>query len=305
MSEEVVPNRGIAAEREHVCSCAEPIVGGGSFDVDIAVQIEVFNEVVWVPIDTAARSVWVDKTWFVNHGGVMDADGGTAAGADGSSLDVAGKGEIEFRLWGSTFTEPVRVMSTLPDTVLIGRDFWRKHALVMNLESNLGSVVVDGRRISGPVAQEVHEVVEEDVRKVIEDHEVDDYLLNKIDYSEFSKDPARRNGLRDLLREKREIFKGMGCIAGVKHRIQLKEEAVPVCCPVRRRSPKEEEVEREAMRKLLDLGVLEPSVSPWAANNVFVPKKDGSIRVTSDFRALNNATITDSYPMEDVRETLD
>ncbi len=52
-------------------------------------------------------------------------------------------------------------------------------------------------------------------------------------------------------------------------------------------------------------GVLKPSVSPWAANNVFVPKKDGSVRVTSDFRAPKNATVNDSYPLESVRDTLD
>ena len=34
-------------------------------------------------------------------------------------------------------------------------------------------------------------------------------------------------------------------------------------------------------------------------------KKDGSIRVTADFRALNNATVMDSYPMEDMRQVLD
>ena len=52
------------------------------------------------------------------------------------------------------------------------------------------------------------------------------------------------------------------------------------------------------------LGVLEPSTSPWASNNVFV-KKDGSISVTADFRALNNETVTESYPMEDMRQVLD
>ena len=106
----------------------------------------------------------------------------------------------------------------------------------------------------------------------------------------------------------------MGKIAGVQHKIALRPNAMPVCEPVRRRSPKEEEVERTtvaklvertAMAKLLKMGVLQSAVSPWAANNVFVRKKDGGIIVTSDFRRLNDLTITDSYPMENVRNTLD
>ncbi len=122
--------------------------------MDIAVQIGVFNEVYWVPIHTAARSIWVDMTWYVNHGRVVDKDYRSAIAADGSSLEIAGRGALEFRLWGTTFTEPVRVMATLPDTVLIGRDFWGRQAQVMNLETDFGSILVEGRRISGPVAQD-------------------------------------------------------------------------------------------------------------------------------------------------------
>jgi hypothetical protein len=50
---------------------------------------------------------------------------------------------------------------------------------------------------------------------------------------------------------------------------------------------------------------MEPSVSPWAAANVFVPKRKGGLRTTTDFRQLNAMTFSDTYPMEDVRTTLD
>lgn len=46
------------------------------------------------------------------------------------------------------------------------------------------------------------------------------------------------------------------------------------------------------------------SRSPWAANNVFVPKKYSGMRVPSDYRSLNNVIVTDAYPMEDVNDTL-
>ena len=111
--------------------------------------------------------------------------------------------------------------------------------------------------------------------------------------------------LRDLLWDRRAIVKGLGCIKGVKHEIQVKEKVKPICEKLRRRSPKEQDIEKVAIEKLLAMGVLEPSVSPWASSNVFVRKKDGSVRVTADFRALNNGTVTDSYPMEDMRQVLD
>jgi len=39
--------------------------------------------------------------------------------------------------------------------------------------------------------------------------------------------------------------------------------------------------------------------------NVFVPKKAGVNRVTTDFRPLNEMTVGDAHPMQDVREVVD
>lgn len=61
---------------------------------------------------------------------------------------------------------------------------------------------------------------------------------------------------------------------------------------------------REAVRRLLELGAWEHATSPWAACNVIVKKKNCSAGVTSHFRVLNSGTVVDSYPMQDVRATL-
>ncbi len=117
------------------------------------------------------------------------------------------------------------------------------------------------------------------------------------DYLEFSNCLRMQRKPKDLLWAKREIVKGMGCISGIKHHIVLKEGVKQVCCPIRRRAPKEEEVERTGIGRLMHMCILEPAISAWGACNVFVPKKNCQVRVTSDFRALNNATVTDSNPI--------
>ncbi len=90
------------------------MTGEGSVDMDVAVHVEEFGKELWAPIDTAARSVWVDRGWFVDNAGVVEADDGTATAADGTELPVAGRGTMRFKLWGADLTENVRVMSVLP-----------------------------------------------------------------------------------------------------------------------------------------------------------------------------------------------
>ena len=64
-----------------------------------------------------------------------------------------------------------------------------------------------------------------------------------------------------------------------------------------------EEVKVE-LDKLLNLGIIRPSDSPWSSSIVTVGKKDGGVRICIDFRAINNI---DSYQMpliEEILETL-
>lgn len=57
------------------------------------------------------------------------------------------------------------------------------------------------------------------------------------------------------------------------------------------------------MGTLLEMGMLESVISPWAAANVLVLKHYNGVRVTSYFLSPNQLTVTDAYFMEDVRHT--
>eukprot|EP00253_Pinus_taeda_P009444 PITA_09444 len=47
---------------------------------------------------------------------------------------------------------------------------------------------------------------------------------------------------------------------------------------------------------MLDKGYIRPSVSPWGAPVLFVKKKDGTLRLSIDYRYLNEVTIKSRYP---------
>ena len=62
---------------------------------------------------------------------------------------------------------------------------------------------------------------------------------------------------------------------------------------------------REEIEKLVQLGIVVPSTSPWASPVVPVPKKDGSVRVCIDYRKLNSVTESDPYYMTTLEEILE
>ena len=56
--------------------------------------------------------------------------------------------------------------------------------------------------------------------------------------------------------------------------------------------------------EMIELGVIEPSISPYSSPIVLVQKKDGSIRFCIDFRKLNKITEFDAEPMPNMGEVI-
>jgi hypothetical protein len=54
--------------------------------------------------------------------------------------------------------------------------------------------------------------------------------------------------------------------------------------------------------ELLEKGYIRPSTSPWAALVLFVEKKDGMKRMCIDYRALNEVTIKNKYPLSRIED---
>ena len=79
--------------------------------------------------------------------------------------------------------------------------------------------------------------------------------------------------------------------------------------PVKARSVRvSPQVKREIntqVTQMLENGVIRQSSSPWASRVILVQKKDMSYRFAVDYRALNDQTKKDSYPLPDVKDILD
>jgi hypothetical protein len=64
----------------------------------------------------------------------------------------------------------------------------------------------------------------------------------------------------------------------------------------------------ELKKKLNELeqnGYIRPSSSPWGASILFVKKKDGSMRLYVDYRALNEVTVNNKYLLPRIDDLFD
>src|SRR6266496_4679871 len=106
----------------------------------------------------------------------------------------------------------------------------------------------------------------------------------------------------------RDIFSSheydLGRTSLMEHRIDT-GDARPIRQGLRRQPQAYLQVIDEEVEKMAASGVIKPSASPWAFNIVVVSKHDKTPRITLDYRALNDITYKDSYPLPNISDCLD
>ena len=86
------------------------------------------------------------------------------------------------------------------------------------------------------------------------------------------------------------------------HAIELVLGSAPSNCKVYPLSPNEQKELDEFLEENLRTGRIRPSKSPMASPVFFIKKKDGSLRLVQDYRALNAITIKNRYPLPLISE---
>ena len=116
---------------------------------------------------------------------------------------------------------------------------------------------------------------------------------------------SQKEKVRYLLNEFSDAFSGSPNLTHVAtHRIDT-GEALPIRSSLYKVPQKLEEEVNKEIGKMLQLGIIRPSMSPWASPVVIVPKPDGTIRFCVDYRKVNRVTKMDAYPIPSMERMID
>jgi hypothetical protein len=175
--------------------------------------------------------------------------------------------------------------------VILGMDWLGKHKVLINCAKK--SV-----KLSTPKGKELEFIAEPVVTaKGIANRA----KLNQLDASQGSEVPVV-NEFQDVFPEE---LPGMPPDRDIEFVIELKPGTAPIYkTPFRMTTPELAEL-KEHIRELVKKGFICPSSSPWGAPVIFVLKKDDTQRLCVDYRALNEVTIKNKYPLPRIDDLFD
>ncbi|XP_045482795.1 uncharacterized protein LOC123686605 [Harmonia axyridis] len=171
--------------------------------------------------------------------------------------------------------------------LILGIEVLKKYNFSLDLRKT--NVYLEGRLVPR---------VEQVTKKAIEIQAAAEHLLDLTG--------EQRTRLESFLTEELGKFTQLsGTTDLIEHKIRLKPGIEPIKQRYRPQNPKMQEIFDQEVDRMLEERVIEPSKSPWSSPVVLVKKKDGKYRFCIDFRAVNEASVKDAYPLPYISGILD
>nr|XP_051191082.1 uncharacterized protein LOC127304433 [Lolium perenne] len=216
----------------------------------------------------------------VKHRSVKVAGGGTL-----SSTGMAYN--CPFSIQGHKFTTNFRILELQGSDIILGVNWFKEH----------NPVTFDfiGHECNKLIAQGAS-----------------GYLLVHTDQGDEQNTPhspaTPYSAITTLLNTFEDIFQkpmGLPLVRDIDHQIPLTQDAKPPNIRPYRMSHSQKTAVEQLIREMLHNREIRPSKSPYSSHVLLVRKKDKSWRLCVDFRALNEQTIKNKFPIPVIEDLLD
>ncbi|KAL1918538.1 uncharacterized protein VTP21DRAFT_3198 [Calcarisporiella thermophila] len=227
------------------------------------------------------------------------------------SLSTIGGGKIQTLGWVTNVPIQVEgipapiglfVFDREDDCILLGNNWFKINHAYPDVDRD--ELVM--RRPFGRVVSRLQSINKRRTRDTAECYSLmiaeETYEMEKEETAGLSADEQEK--LNVLLGEYEDIFRGLGKTETVEHQIET-GAAKPIKCAPYRATWQDQEIIKREVEEMLEQGVIEPAISPWAFPVVLVQKKNGKIRFCVNFRKLNDVTKKDTYPLPHINDIFD
>ena len=117
--------------------------------------------------------------------------------------------------------------------------------------------------------------------------------------------PSQRQDVLDLVHEYAQLFPDvLSRTDMISHDVDV-GDAPPIKQHPYRLNPTKAAYLDQEIQYLLDNDFIEPSQSSWSSPCILVPKPDGSYRMCTDYRKVNNLTKSDNFPIPRIDDCVD
>ena len=236
--------------------------------------------------------------------------------ADGKQHAVTSYVVCVISIGGLTESVELAIIPLVGYDVILGIPWLQRHNPSVNWTSYSISVNSNGKQCELPLANSTDTPVVELVSALQFKREAQHgealYLaLVQVPQEHIADSKAPINSdASTVINEFKDVFpddlpSGLPPRREVDHRIELVPGQQPPSRPTYRMSQPEMDELKKQLTESLAKGYIQESKSPYGAPVLFVKKKDGTMRMCVDYRALNKITIKNKYPLPRIDELLD
>ena len=295
-------------------------------------------------VDTGSEAEFVDASCAKRTGLQLHASSAspTIQLANGSTMSSTGQvsAPIAAQQYRSTLLAYVADLSALPCDILVGDPWLRKHhatveygptgATGLRIIKGSKTYLLPALNATSARPEVIHLSAIQMRRQLNNDKAVRCFVVKLRNPQSYVKegvlpdaqpipdqpDPFKKDNpdlvsqiiMEQLKHEFDDVFQpppdGLPPDRGTGHLIPLQPGHKPPYKNPYRLSPVEVCEVKKQVQDLLSKGWIEESQSPYGASILFVTKKDGSLRMCVDYRALNDLTIKDRSPLPRIDDLL-